>query len=476
MKFRLLALGLGMTLLPLTPTWGQQPRSQTAELRKQIEALQKKLETLENEEPRNTRVTRIGGGRARQRISTQSVRIYDLGDLFTIAPTYVAQHAGDLTKERRAMFAAPSAEYQGTGGYGGLGGGFGGGGFFNVGGRGRPKSLKPPRQRVLKQGGGEAPGSGAARTKLDDLINVIKQVIAPEVWTEGGGTATIAKLGNALLISADEQTHEQVDQLLNTFRKRWGTLRTVSVRADWVWLTDKQLAALLSKPGQGDPKPGEVRAYGLVDETAWEKHLQQLEQDADKTHPGYRASLTCYNGQTVHTLSGGQSLAVTQIRPVLLKGDDEKPGGRVAYRPEVTMIQEGVALQVTPIANLSGKTVVLDAHSRVCLSEKSAAPAADAPAKKAKAGDGASPRDVVSVIDRPKLAIQRLSTTLRVPVNRTMLVGGMSFGGTKNNSGQLYLFVKVAVQELRNDQPEPAKPAPAKKGGVAKAEKPAAAR
>lgn len=438
---------------------GQKP-AQVKELRQQIRLLQKKLDSLESSGKQNgARVTQIGANRVRARRENEVVvKIYDLGDLFAIAPPYVAQHAGDLTKDSRPLFSTPLPHV--TGGYGGgLGGGFGGGGgFFNV--NPNPEPEKGPRQTYRQVAPDKTVSAG--RITIDSLVAVMKQVIAPEVWLENGGNASIAKLGNALLISADADTHEQIDKLLNTFRKRWGTLRTISVQAWWLWMDDKQVRDVLAKMPQPKNRPGTVRAFGLVNEAAWNKHLDALQKEANKRPAGYRAVLTCYNGQTVNTLSGSQSLAVTQVRPVMVKDANEKLHARVAYRPEVAMIQDGVALQVTPIANVAGKTVVLDVHSRVAkAAEEPQARRPQAPFLRVR--NEPSPREVVSVIDRRKISVQRLATTLRVPVDRTMLIGGMSFTEDAKTPGQLYLFVRVSVQELRNDNEAetPAKKQPA---------------
>ena len=72
------------------------------------------------------------------------------------------------------------------------------------------------------------------------------------------------------------------------------------------------------------------------------------------------------------------------------------------------------------------------------------------------------PRQIVEVINQRQMHVHRLSTTLRVPINRPMLVGGMSSVGQLNKAGHtLYLFVKLSVQELRNDREEEPEPAAA---------------
>lgn len=439
--------GLAWCLLAV-PAWGQ-TAAQVQELRRQVEALEKQVQHSARADG-NQRVTEIGGARARPRDTELLVRIYDVSDLFQVAPPYLAEFQSDLTGARRLASdtipapsrAEPSANK--GGGFGGAGGGMGGGGgFFAV-----PDSRRLPneQQNHLFQFGGKSTAAVPSnRISTDSLIDAITSSISPSSWSAAGGSGTIAKLGNSLVISSDVGTHDKIESLLALFRQRWGTLRTISVRGYWLWLDDAQLAALLSKeeaPAEGP------RAFGLVKTDAWTKALSDAQQP--ESRPGYRAALTCYSGQTVSTQAGSQSLVVTQIEPEVARGDTGTPQGRVAYRPLVSVVQEGAVLQITPSATYSGKYVVLDVHSRVTRLR----PPAAAPAKIAAAGDGtaASPQQVVAAIDRPVLLAQRLSTTLRVPVDRPMLIGGMTLEGQPQpGEPTLYLFAIVSVQELRDD-------------------------
>jgi hypothetical protein len=139
------------------------------------------------------------------------------------------------------------------------------------------------------------------------------------------------------------------------------------------------------------------------------------------------------------------------VRVIATKDENDEKTGRIGYKPVVSLIQEGVAFQVTPISNVSGRTVLLDVHSRVLMPE---ARQVELKEKLERANAELSPKEIAEVIDERRFKVSRLSTTLRVPVNRPMLVGGMSMPGTGNEN--LYLFVKVSVQELRNDQEEEA--------------------
>lgn len=418
------------------------------QLREQLRLLQEQIETASQAPAKRTNVTQIAGPRARIRDGGLVIRIYDLGDLFAVAPPYAAAIEGDLSDSQRDIFSGQGRSYSGSGG-----GGFGGG-VFSL----QPKKLQPPGadQHVANQFAGNG---DSVRTSQDALIETIKKTISPDVWDEAGGEATIAKLGNAFIISADETTHSQIDALLNLFRERWGTLRTISVRAWWLWMSPAEVVELLDSDGE-PVKPDDAPAFGLVPNDTWQQILGQWAEGGEDRPRGYQATLTCYNGQTVHTLSGDQTLAVTGIRPRIARNENDEAVGRIAYKPVLSVIHEGLAFQITPNANVSGKTVLLDLHSRVSTPMHEA----KVMEKVEQAGVEPSPQDVVDVIDQRRLNIHRLSTTIRIPVNRPMLVGGMSAAAHPGagDGHNLYLFVKASVQELRNDneEEEEVEPAP----------------
>ncbi|MCA9117191.1 MAG: hypothetical protein KDA79_19100, partial [Planctomycetaceae bacterium] len=417
------------------------------------------------------KVTRIGSNRVRTNDPERTVRIYDLSDLFAVAPGYPARYPRGLGTTSGLVFGgdggAGSGEMTGATGFGGAGGfGGGGGGFFQIQGDGRPEAVPQGiRGNVLRQFG-QSGSVGAmdhpARISVESLVTAITEVISPDSWKENGGFSTMTTLGTALLVSADEATHSQIESLLGLFRQKWGTLRTVSVNAWWLWLTEAELAGLL---GQDDPEaePAKVDGkpvFGLVqDMAAWQQKIQgKVAEGAAATEQGYRAAVTCYNGQTVHTLSGDQRSVVTQVQPLITRDETGQPVGSVAYLPTLTVIQEGAALEVTPLVTISGKIVILDLHSRVSRLQEEPAAAAPAAEEEAPGKDSPvlSPQLVLQALNRQPLAVQRLSTTLRAPADRVMLAGGMTFNRQEQAGGRsLYLFVKADVQELRSDDDQP---------------------
>ncbi|MDB5342981.1 MAG: hypothetical protein JWP89_1358 [Schlesneria sp.] len=421
-------------------------QDESQQIKQQIQHLQQQLEAMENNPPIKRNVTQIGAARARKAETGLMVRIYDLGDLFAVAPPYPAMLHSDLTQGRNVLFETNSIPVAGAGGGGGMGGGGMGGGMFSV--TPGARALTTAATVAGAAAGQVSGGAGTIKSSQDELIQVIRETIRPDLWKEGG---KITKLGNAFVISADEDAHEQIEALLNLFRARWGTLRTVSVRAWWISLAAADLRAMLNTPTE-KVNPEGPPVFGVISNEAWEELMQIWEQPPgnDAHRLRYQATVTAYNGQTVNTISGTQELTVSNIEPVVTQGESGAEQGQIGYRPIVSMVQQGLAFQVTPVTNVSGKTVLLDVHSRLSLPAESAE--TEPPRKK---GDAVLPEDVVRPIDRRKLNIQRLSTTARVPVDRPYLIGGMSLAAPETDGMQLYLFVKVSVQELRNDQ-EPA--------------------
>ncbi|MBI3461741.1 MAG: hypothetical protein HY000_01580 [Planctomycetes bacterium] len=437
--------------------------AEVRQLRRRLEQLERQLQAGgENSQDRpegRRKVTEIGE-RPMPSESRQLIRVYDIGDLFVLAPLYEATRESDLGPVTGPVFReARQARQERRAVGGGLGGGGlgGGGGFLDVDaskGAGEIRSL-PQRGHVLHQAGRRAKAStspsadegaiGAAadlRPGLDALMEAITESIDPHSWEAAGGNNTIKELGNALIVSAPRDVHDKIDGLLALLRERWGTLRTVSVRGYWVWLTDTEVERLLAEePQAAQPGAGTQRFQGVVNREAWRQLLGEI---AKGDRPaGYRASLTCYNGQTVYTVCDDQSLAVTGL--VAVAGENT-----YTHQPETSVVQEGAALQVTPSATASGKHVVLDLHSRVSRSRPAAKAPVDKPAEFAPTS-----------IDRPRVMTQRLATTLRIPANRPVLVGGMTFeapmGSQASAPATLYLVVEAAVQELK-DEPAPAQP------------------
>jgi hypothetical protein len=407
------------------------------ELRALIERLESQLSAIQQDRNRRNRVTDLGLG-SPQVFSDEPrriLRIYDLSDLFSFAPPYPATQ-GNALGSSDPLFPLPhGAAGAGPGGMGG------GGGFFRVG--DDPPTTSPPTITLPRPFAAQVGVSGGVvtttRTSMEQLIDAITSTIEPTQWEDAGGPCSIGPLGTSLLISANLQMHRQIEGLFGAFRERWGTLRTVTVQADWIWLSTAELAeAVQSHPSSA--QPGEVPSFGLLDDDAWKALAAKKDRRA-----GYAATITCTNGQTVHNVAGRQSLVVTDVTPVVGGGENG-----LGYRPTATPLQEGAAIQMTPVVSASGKFVILDVRTRVL--ERQDDPDDGPSVEQAKAASKSEAVAAAKAIDRPILACYRFATTLRLPIDRRVLVGGMTYHsapGTEDD--RLYLVVKTSIQELRDD-------------------------
>jgi hypothetical protein len=423
---------------------GQNKPSQVDDVRRQIDALQKQLNHLEMVQASPAqKVAQLGASRHQRGEPTLIVRVYDLSELFSIAPAYAAAIGNDLGLSPRPVFPEAAIPHSAGGGAAGMGGM--GGGLFAVG-----------NEVLLAQAGGGRAASGptasadvaaSAKTSLQSLINAIETTIEPDSWESLSGPGSIARLGTSLIIRNDAGVHDQVDALFTLLRQKWGTLRTVSIGAWWLPLTEQQLAKLLPGNGKGQTGVEGIEAFGIVDPAAWQQLLEADARADKKTSGAWRAAITCYNGQTVSTTAGAEDGIVSDIEPIPARGADNQPEGRIAYRAMMTAIHEGASLQVAPLVSSSGKFVMLDVHSSVTTREP-----APAGRRQAARDDDHGPSAVVAALDRPRLLTQRLATTLRAPIERVMLVGGMTVSAKpQGDEPTLYLFLKATVQELRDD-------------------------
>src|SRR5438046_3533764 len=107
MRCSVLVVCLGVLSLLPAALRGQVESAQARQLRGQVEELQRRLEQLRRQDGRDQNVTEIGSSRGRSRQDDEPrlvARIYDLGDLFSIAPSYAAFAPTDLQDGVRAIF------------------------------------------------------------------------------------------------------------------------------------------------------------------------------------------------------------------------------------------------------------------------------------------------------------------------------------------------------------------------------------
>ena len=399
-----------------------------------------------------------GGGLSfpQQEEEELEVRIYSVGHLINLAPSKpfggtflpgvssteslgVEQSGSSLGlgvpggASGGGVFAIPPQ--LGGGGVGGFGGGgFGGGGF---------------------SGGfasGEISNEGITTGSLDELINVIRESIAPNDWVDTSGYNSISTMRDMLVINCPASVHKQIDQLLLQLEKvQKDTKRSVKLRAAWVFVDEAGYQKLIEK---SDPS---------------EAVSQLLEQG------GGRAQITCQDNQTVHLVAGNLQSSVESVIPVVgsldhkqlqqtlhasqtwLPGESDetakksivgqvfpsprqqeggggfkKETNSIGYQPLRRWVNFGSLLQATPIVQKDG-SVFVNMTNIVIL-----------PRDGAMVESGGAIGGVK--IDRHDFMVQQFNSSIELKVGEPVIVGGSSVQlNDKEQATQLYLIVEAEL-------------------------------
>ena len=270
------------------------------------------------------------------------------------------------------------------------------------------------------------PPQPAGQERVDALIKLIEETVDNDTWKDNGGaTGAIREFGGNLVITQTAETHAKIRDLLAKLPDQQA--RLVRVRIDWIVADPNQVR--LDVAGEGS-----AGALRQVDRAA----LQKLPAEALRA----AAETTCFTGQTVSLSSGRIQSYVSDLNPIVAQDAAE-------FDPSVNTFRAGAELQVTPTIQTDGKSAVVDLHSVVSDWDESTpyefhgatlGPTTQSAGAPAKPG-------AVNQIQRPRPMIQQLHTTLRVPLGKPIIVGGMTLEPSASRVGdrsQLMLVVEVS--------------------------------
>ncbi len=336
------------------------------------------------------------------------------------------------------------ADSKGFGGSGGIGGG-GVGGFFSV-----PESDKrlglngastDPRAIRVQfcqfggggTGGGRAVGVGAGNLPpatttitLNDLTCVLVNTVASDTWAiNGTGQGQVEPIGTALVVWQTPAVHEQILELLDQIRQGSGDRKTVTVDARWLLLDSDDLDRLVLPDQTGVPG---------VDRKVLDEFTRR---------PGSIRGITnCFSSQLVYLVSGTRRNVVSSYIPVVGSLDNDKAaeklvsvrrqslirfaseteavsGGkepRVGYQPIVEKPNLGALLEIRPTLMRGDDSAIVDLKSTLTV------------AAQAMQADGVNDASSLAPpVDRIAVETQEFATTLRMPLKKPVLVGGLTY-------------------------------------------------
>ena len=248
---------------------------------------------------------------------------------------------------------------------------------------------------------------------LDPLGQLIVDLVDIDSWQENGGTLGLIKpFGSLLVITQTEENHAKIQALLDEIRRNAGPSQIVAVRAVWL---------LLPAAAPDAPKPATV----VTDE--WFNQQKVY----------CEARTVCFSGQTVHLTSGRGRTIVREQTPIVATS-------AVAFDPTVSQVLSGVAVQVAAQLVPGAESAVLDVQSFASEWDEPGRGPGSSGAVATQPSGGVV---VSSDIDRTNMIAQEMKTTLRVPLGKKFLVGGMTLdpAGGEKDARQLCLVVEIAA-------------------------------
>jgi len=276
---------------------------------------------------------------------------------------------------------------------------------------------------------------------------MITTTVATKTWCDNGGTGSLSAKGNLLCVNQTFQIQCEVKALLDQMRAKQQAAPTVVVELQGLWLDGTQYKQLL---GDGGKPSNDGRVQLAVDA----KSLDALGQNA----PGFRGRIICANGQLVHLASGDRRAVVVNAIPVI--------DNTVGYSPTVQIPNIGIVVEVRPTVAPRGTSANLDVQSVVTRWGKPQPTvrvgASWSPKHVTEGMSGSQVHEATSVVsagsascpvERPILPTQDWATTVRVPLGKPVLLGGITFASAESagldkpsdNSLQLYLIATTST-------------------------------
>ena len=353
--------------------------------------------------------------RSNQENNSLILKVYDVGDLLAPSPDY--PYRGGIPTARSGL--EKKTPFAGGGGFGGTGGGFGGGGNGGSGGGGGGGFFQVPQEDVAFSPPAKA-NVRHGRMTIEGLIEAIIATVHPDTWEVAGGPGVCHPLGQSLLVRQTAAVHEEIAALLDALENQASAV-VLTIEARWLQVSQQRLDDLMLESSSSNTASSAPTIPVAL--------MGPLTADTQV----FGGRISCFDNQTVHLVSGERRNIVTAVIPVV-------GTGAIGYQSMTSLINVGALLEVTPSLVRDGSEVVLNVQSTV--TEHS----------DRKPEVSASIAEGVPGIDMLGIRTQQLSTSVRVPVNQPVLVGGMSsVGATSSEKAGQQLHLVLTVRRQSGD-------------------------
>ena len=270
-------------------------------------------------------------------------------------------------------------------------------------------------------GPGMPPSPSESSVTGDALIGLIKQMMPQS-------DVTVSMLGNMLIVRGGDEAQGKIHGMLESMHQQQAEASSmVCVRVFWMSLNPAEVSSIFDK----------VKA---AKDTNIAPMPELPDAMVDATHLYCQAQTICFSGQTVHVVSGRSQSYVADLTPVVAQN-------AVGYQPTIGNATSGVTVQLKPQL-VSTDSAVVDLASMVIeLGE---------PLRQLNVTGFSNPTTqpdttlhIGPAIQTVNVVQQEFHTTVRLPLGKKILVGGMTLEpAAKDQAGrQLFLVMEVdAVQ------------------------------
>jgi hypothetical protein len=267
--------------------------------------------------------------------------------------------------------------------------------------------------------GERSDGNGAAPLTMDAIDEIIRRTVDPGNWQDEGGIAAIERCGTWLIIAQTTENHKKIVDLLEQLRGA-----QVTIEAKWVVVEESQIGKIIPEAGPKRVLPIEVTDAALTDAKA--KTL-------------YRGQITCFDGQAVHLVSGRAQRLLVDLEAVLSEGV-------VGWDPKFESFLWGALLEVVAALSPDGKMATVSLHSMVSESKGKTTRVIAGGEARGNERDSTKTKKPPTEVDLPEFLIHTFRTTVRVPLDKQVIAGGMT-SPMATDGKVIYLVIQVSSSQ-----------------------------
>jgi hypothetical protein len=264
------------------------------------------------------------------------------------------------------------------------------------------------------------PADLASALTPEVLQELIQRTVDSEPWADEGGRAKIDRVGPLLVVTQTVENHKKIAELLEQLR----TARPmVTIEAKWVLIEDTQIGKVVPEAGPKRALPIEAPDAALA---------------AAEAKTIYRGQITCFDRQVVHLASGRAQTLLTRLQPVVAEA-------AVGSDPEFTTLLWGALLEITTSLSADSKSATVNLHTLITEGKemRTRAIAGGQVGGKSDKGDGGKGEQASTLVDLPEFLLHTFRTTVRVPLDKQVIVGGMT-SPTATDGKVLYLVLQIS--------------------------------